>query len=487
MGIPHPERWAGPAMLFALTLALLLAPRPAAAVPIPLLDISRAGFVGQAATGPLDQPTLVTGYIEFTGTFGASTAGLANPYLAPSVAAYFANYSAPLWIVRTAGADDASLIGVDGGPGARTGLQALRDVDEVGAVAIPGATSPAVQAALLAHCESMGYRMAVLDPVSQTDPDAVTAQRAALSTADGFGALYFPWVVGVPTGVTLTLPPSGFVAGIYARTSLQYSPSGTTYGSVNSATGVSYAVNSTLGSTLNSQGIDAIRNISPYGVLAFGARTLASNTDWQYVSVRRIGFDVQKSLQYGTAWALQQPNDETLWAQLRSDAWDFLYPLWQAGWFQGATPSEAFFVHCDATTMTADDLAAGRTVILVGIAPLRAAEFLLLRIVQQRPSSAGVTPGLPALALRSPSPNPFRSGTAIGFELARTGAIWLCVLDVTGRTVRTLADGEVAGAGPQQRAWDGRDDDGRALAPGVYLVRLQSDGQALTRRVALLR
>lgn len=157
MRIPHPARGQGPAMLVAL--ALLLGACPAAAVSIPLLDISRAAFVGQAAAGPLDQPVLVSSYIEFTGIFGASTAGLANPYLAPSVAAYFANGSSLLWIVRTAGADDASLIGTDGGLGARTGLQALRDVDEVGAVAIPGATSPAVQAALIAHCESMGYRL----------------------------------------------------------------------------------------------------------------------------------------------------------------------------------------------------------------------------------------------------------------------------------------------------------------------------------------
>lgn len=479
-----PTRRPRPTVLFAL--ALLLWARAAVAVPIPLLDISRAAFVGQAASGPLNQPTLVTGFSEFTGTFGASTAGLANPYLAPSVAAYFANYSAPLWIVRTAGADDGSLIGTDGGPGARTGLQALRDVDGIGAVAIPGATSPAVQAALLAHCEAMRDRMAVLDPVSPTDPNAVTAQRAALVSQDGYGALYFPWVVAAPTGVSLTLPPSGFVAGIYARTALKDSPAGTTWGSVSTATGLSYTVNSTLQGTLNTQGIDVLRVFSTYGVLVFGARTLASNTDWQYVQVRRIGLDLETSLQHGTQWALSQPNDETLWAQLRSDVWDFLYARWQEGWFAGATPNEAFFVHCDASTMTADDIAAGRTVILVGFAPLQSAEFVLLRIAQARPNTAAVAPAAPSLALRAPSPNPFRTSTTIAFDMPRAGTVTLRVLDLSGRAVRTLANGRT-GAGLQHLVWDGRDDEGRALAPGVYLVRVQAGERSLTRRVALVR
>lgn len=471
----------------ALLAFVALSAAPAAASPIPLLDIARAGFVGQAQQGPLDQPVQVDSYAQFTATFGASTSGLANPWLAPSVAGYFANGGQHLWVVRTAGADDAALIGTDGGPGARTGLQALREVDAPGAVAIPGATSPAVQQALIAHAESMRHRMAVLDPVSTNDPNAVMNQRAGLSTTDGHAALYFPWVIAAPAGTSLTLPPSGFVAGIFARTAPPTSPAGTGAGAIATATDVSYPVSSTLQSTLNPLGIDAIRLFTGQGVLVFSARTLASNTDWQYVAVRRTGIALEKSIQRGTTWALSQPNDETLWAQLRSDLFDFLYARWLEGWFQGVTADEAFFVKCDATTMTSDDLAAGRTVMLVGFAPLRPSEFLLLRIVQQRPIPTAVPPSPPALALRAPFPNPAGAPVTLAFDLPAGETVSLRVLDVAGRTVRTLVGGEVLASGHHDRTWDGRDDRGDRLAAGVYVVRLETGAGAWVRRLALVR
>ena len=480
--------WAGrrawPALL---GLAILLVAGAAAATPIALVDSRAAGFVGQAESGPLDQAVLVESYAQVVATFGASPAGLANPYLAPSVAAYFANGGQRLHVVRVAGADDASLIGADGGPGARTGLQALRDMDEVAAVAIPGAVSPAVQAALIAHCEAAGHRMAILDPVSATDPNAVMTQRSGLATTNGFGALYFPWVVAAPAGVSQQLPPSGFVAGIFARTSPPVSPAGTTNGVVATASGVSYAVGTTLQGTLNPLGINAIRFFSGSGVLAFGARTLASNLDWQYVPVRRSGSAIETSIEQGTRWALAEPNDETLWSQLRADIGDFLHSLWVAGWFQGVSAGEGYFVKCDATTMTAQDLAEGRTVVLVGFAPLSPAEFLLLRIVLDRSAVAGVPPGTPSLALDAPRPNPAHAGTTLSFELPRAEAVTMRVHDVAGRVVRTLADGVVFGAGRHDLRWDGRDDAGGEAAAGVYLVRLATGERVLTRRVSLVR
>lgn len=478
-GVRHP--WVA-----GLAAALLLAARPAGAGPIPLLDLGPAGFVGQAQQGPLDQPVEVHGYAQFVATFGASTAGLANPYLAPSAAAFFANGGQTLWVVRTAGADDAELIGVDGGPGARTGLQALLDVDSLGAVAIPGATSAAVQAALVSQAEAMRYRLAVLDPVSATDPDAVTTQRSGLASADGYAALYFPWVVASPAGSSLTLPPSGFVSGILARTSPPVAPAGTTAGAVLTATDVSYVVSSALQNTLNPLGIDAIRSFPGQGVLVFGARTLATNPDWRYVAVRRSAFALEKSIGRGTAWCLQEPNDETLWSQLRSDVTDFLVARWREGWFQGITTTEAFFVRCDATTMTQADIDEGRTVMLVGFAPLQPAEFVILRIVQQRPSATAVTPAANGLVLHAPAPNPASVGTTLSFELPRAGAARLRLLDAGGRLVRTLAAGEWP-AGRHEARWDGRDAAGARVAPGLYFARLEAGGRVLVRRVALVR
>ena len=447
----------------ALALALLLSAGAAAATPIDLLGSGTAGFVGQAEQGPLDQPLLVESFAQFTDTFGAATAGLANPYLAPSVAAFFVNGGERLYVVRVAGADDASLIGSDGGvPGARTGLQALRDVAELAAVAIPGAVSPAVQAAMIAHCEGVGGRLAILDPVSATDMNAVIAQRAALSTANGFAALYFPWVQAAPAGESLLLPPSGFVAGLFARTSPPVTPTG----AVVSATGVSFAVDATQQNQLNPLGINAIRFFTGQGILVWGGRTLASNAEWQYVAVRRAGFAIAGSIRAGTAWCLEETNDGNLWAQLRADVTGFMQNLFIAGWFQGINANQAYLVRCDATTMTAQDIAEGRTNILVGFAPLTPAEFILLSIVQQRTPATAVAPGMPSLALRAPRPNPFGPRTTIGFDLPRAECVDLRIHDIGGRLVRTLAAGERMGAGPHEQPWDGRDDRRRSPRAG---------------------
>ncbi|MEO5988059.1 MAG: FlgD immunoglobulin-like domain containing protein [Candidatus Eisenbacteria bacterium] len=467
-----------------LPVALLLISGAAAATPIVLLDSRTAGFVGQTQQGPLDQPVLVDSYAQFTATFGASTSGLANPYLAPSVAAYFVNGGQRLYIVRVPGADDVSLIGSDGGvPGARTGLQALRDIAEVAMVAIPGATSQGVQAALIVHCESVGNRFAILDPVSATDMDAVLAQRAALSTTNGFAALYFPWVQAAPAGVSLLLPPSGFVAGVVARTS----PPTAATGTVNSGSSVSLALNTTQQSQLASVNINPIRYFVGQGVQVWGARTLASSTDWRYLAVRREGSGIAASIQAGTAWCLQESNDETLWAQLRTDGTNFLQGLYSAGWFKGSTPSQAYFMKCDATTMTAQDIAEGRTIMLVGFAPITAGEFIILSIVQQRASTASVTPGRPLLTLSTPRPNPFTARTTIAFDMPSTAAVTLRILDVTGRVVRTLAAGEGMASGRHDQVWDGRDDTGGGVAAGVYLVRLEAGGRVLTQRVSIMR
>jgi len=467
-----------------VALATLLGAPAAKATPIALLASDTAGFVGQAQQGPLDTPVLVGSYAQFLSTFGAATGGLANPYLAPSVAAFFVNGGQHLYVVRVSGADDASLVGSDGGvPGTRTGLQALRDVPAVAMVAAPGAVSPAVQSALIAQCESMGNRVAILDPGSTNDMNAVITQRAGLSTADGFGALYFPWVLAAPAGDSLQLPPSGFVAGVMARSTPPTTPTGV----IASATGVTLPLNTTQDGQLSPLGIDTIRFFSGQGVRVWGGRTLASNAQWQYLAVRRAGSSIASSIQTGTAWCLLQPNDATLWTQLTADVNDFMMSLFAAGWFKGATPSQAFFVKCDATTMSAQDLADGRTVMLVGFAPIAPAEFILLTIVQQRPSAASVAPGAPAFRLQAPHPNPFTPRTSIAFDLPRAAAVTLRIHDVGGRLVRTLADGDIMAAGHHEQPWDGRDDAGRGLAAGVYLVRLQAGDRVLTRRVSRVK
>jgi len=463
-----------------LTLGLLFGARLVLATPIELLDHRTAGFVGEAQQGPLDEPVLIESYFQFVSTFGASGAGLANPYLAPSVAAYFMNIGTRLYVVRVAASDDASLIGVQGGsPGTSTGLQALREVAEVSVVAIPGATSHAVQAAMIEHAESMPDRIAILDPVSASDINAVGAQRAALSTTEGHAVLYFPWLQAAPDGVSQLLPPSGFVAGLFARTPRTFSPTGTLF----TGTSVSLGLNSTQLGALNTQGISTLRYLSGSGVVVWGARTLASDPQWQYIVVRRKASAITSSIAAGTQGALNEPNDVTLWTQLRNDVGSFMQGLFAEGWFVGASANQAYFVKCDETTMTLTDIAEGRTIILVGFAPITAGEFLLQRIVLQRANTTGVGAGEARSLMLAPRPSPFRASTSIAFELSDTAPVTLSIHDIAGRAARTLLSGAVLAAGHHEQVWDGRDDTGATMRAGVYLVRLQAGAVVQTRSV----
>ncbi len=452
-----------------MTIPLILA------AAIPVLDTGTAGFVGLSQQGPLDTPTLVTSYEQYADIFGTSTAGLANPFLAPSVAGFFANGGQRLVVVRVASADPLSFI---------AGLQTLAEVDEIAVVAIPGATSPAVQAALIAHAEGTHDRLAILDPATTDDIQLVQDQRAALDAADGHATLYFPWIWATPAGESLLLPPSGFVAGVYARTDTPDSP----VGSIATATDVSYVVTPSEQDILNPLGINAIRLFTGSDVRVWGARTLSSDPEWRYVAVRRTALCLEESIQEGTAWAVFEPNDEPLWAQLRGDVGDFLFERWADGWFQGSTPDDAYFVLCDRSTMTQADLDAGRTVILAGFAPLQPAEFTVLRIVHERPA-VGVAFEIPAAGpvLHDAAPNPFNPQTQIRFDLVQGGSVRLGIHDLAGRIVRRLIVGTHLAPGRHERRWDGRDASGASAPSGVYVVRLEASGAVRIGQISLVR
>lgn len=474
-------RWIGRGIVLAI---LLGQPSGVSAEAIGGVPTGTAGFVGQSQSGPLDQPTLVTSYGGFLATFGGSSAGLANPHLAPSIAAFFANGGARCYVVRVADANDASLIGVDAGPGLRTGLQALRDVDEVSIVAIPGATTLAVQTNMIALCESEGDRVAILDPGSTNDVSAVLAQRAGLGSAAGFAALYFPWVQAAPAGTSLLLPPSGFVAGVYARTAAHDSP----VGSVATATGLSLNLSASQQDALNVAGVDALREFTGQGILVWGARTISSDPEWRYVAVRRTALYLEESIGEGTEWAILEPNDPILWTNLRSCVEDFLYGLFVAGWFPGITPDDAYFVRVDASTMTQTDIDEGRTILLVGFAPVTPSEFMLLRIVHQRPSGTAVSPAAVLGARLLPAvPNPFHPRTEIHFDLSAPGTVRLEIYDLAGRRVRTLQPSQSMGTGRYVVPWAGDDDRGAPVASGTYVVRLDTGIATQTGRITLVR
>lgn len=298
-----------------------------------------------------------------------------------------------------AGIVAATYIGVDDpDPDNRTGLQALRNVRRISIVAIPGRTDVDTVAALIAHCENERFRFAVLDsepgalPLQGAPlPDVVT-QRNQYDTR--YAALYYPWLVvrnpfGDQPGVSpeLAVPPAGHVVGIYARTDqergVHKAPANAV---VRGIRALQRRLNQSEQDILNPSptNINVLRDFtdSGRGLRVWGGRCITSDTDWRYVNVRRLFIFLEQSLYEGTQWVVFEPNDAPLWARVRQSISDFLTRVWRDGALQGATAEEAFFVKCDRTTMTQDDLDNGRLIVMVGVAPVKPAEFVIIRIFQ---------------------------------------------------------------------------------------------------------
>jgi Bacteriophage tail sheath protein len=206
-------------------------------------------------------------------------------------------------------------------------------------------------------------------------------------------ALYYPWVI-VPnplyrTGMEniareIALPPSGFVCGIYARTDdergVWKAPANEVVrGALRFETDVNFAMQG----LLNPLGINCLRYMSGRGNRVWGARTASSDPEWKYVNIRRYFNYLESSIDRGMQWAVFEPNGERLWANIRDTVSDFLYNEWVSGALLGSTPQEAFFVRCDRSTMTQNDLDNGRLICLIGVAAIKPAEFVIFRIGQK--------------------------------------------------------------------------------------------------------
>jgi uncharacterized protein len=198
-----------------------------------------------------------------------------------------------------------------------------------------------------------------------------------------------------PTGRSrnpILLPPSGYVAGLYARIDatrgVWKAPAGAEAG-LNGLVGLAVELSDVQHGTLNPLGVNVIRRFPASGVVAFGARTVTSDAEWRYVPVRRTAIMLRVSIYNGIQFAVFEPNDEPLWAQLRLNIGAFMMTLFRQGAFQGATPSQAFFVKCDGETTTQADIDAGVVNVLVGFAPLKPAEFVVVKISQKTGLASG--------------------------------------------------------------------------------------------------
>jgi phage tail sheath protein FI len=229
----------------------------------------------------------------------------------------------------------------------------------------------------------MRYRIAVLDSPPELSIADVRKVRAKLDSK--YAALYYPWVTVLDpvTRAELNLPPSGFVSGIYARNDVQRAvwkaPANEV---VNLAINFEQLLNKAQQEVLNPEGINCFRFFEGRGFRLWGARTISSDPEWKYVNVRRYFAYLERSIDKGTQWAVFEPNGEALWANVRRTIEDFLLNEWQSGALLGDKPEKAYFVKCDRSTMTQNDLDNGRLICLIGIAPLKPAEFVIFRIGQ---------------------------------------------------------------------------------------------------------
>jgi hypothetical protein len=284
--------------------------------------------------------------------------------------------------------DPIDYVGQDNGPGQRTGIRALEDIDVVSIVAVPGVVDQMVQNYLVTHCENLMDRFAILDPDYKANSamEDVQDQRSNFDTR--YAALYFPkLLIGDPlTQAEIDIPPSGHMAGIYARVDIERgvhkAPANEV---VRGITGLHLTITKREQDILNPVNINVVRDFRARqrGYRVWGARCITSDTNWKYVPVRRLFIFLEESLEEGTQWVVFEPNDEPLWARVRQSVSIFLTRVWRDGALMGSTPEEAFFVKCDRTTMTQDDIDNGRLIMVIGVAPVKPAEFVIIRIGQK--------------------------------------------------------------------------------------------------------
>jgi phage tail sheath protein FI len=291
-------------------------------------------------------------------------------------------------------ADTAALTAVDfigGKAGARQELQGLEQLEldafrEVSLVyaPFPHDDQTATTIAIIDHCERMRFRVAVIDCAHRDEPGDLDP-RGTIPADTSWAAFYAPWIVisDPLSGARVDVPPGGHVVGIYARTDDQRgvfkAPANEV---VNGALDVVFPINSNTQGVMNPRGVNAIRRFPDRGIRVWGARTLSSNGLWKYVSVRRLFVFLENSIYIGTQWVVFEPNDDRLWARVKDTIRLFLRSQWRQGALFGRTEDEAFFITCDRTTMSQDDVLNGRLICEIGIAPVRPAEFVIFRVFQ---------------------------------------------------------------------------------------------------------
>ncbi|MFJ2111119.1 phage tail sheath family protein [Streptomyces sp. NPDC087850] len=280
----------------------------------------------------------------------------------------------------------------------RTGFGGLEAVDEISMVAVPDLMAAyqrgaidleavkAVQLGLIAHCELMGDRLAIIDPPPGLNARQIKVWRQETSNYDSkYAALYYPWIkVFDPAGgQTRLIPPSGHVAGIWARNDAERgvhkAPANEV---VRGAVDLEIQITRGEQDLLNPIGVNCIRAFPGRGIRVWGARTMSSDPAWRYLNVRRYFNYLEESILTGTQWVVFEPNDQALWARIRRNISAFLVTEWRSGALFGGQPEDAYYVKCDAETNPAESVDLGRVICEIGVSPVKPAEFVIFRLAQ---------------------------------------------------------------------------------------------------------
>ncbi|MGA1871565.1 MAG: phage tail sheath family protein [bacterium] len=330
---------------------------------------------------PVNEPQLITNWTEFKSKFGDIQVG--NKTLAHALYGFFNNGGTRCWVSRLNTTLTAANVG--------DALTKFEAIDEIALVAVPGAldengvVDKDILGAVIDHCENMGDRFAILDGNPEVTgawtPDNITEIRDS-----DYAALYFPWInVYDPlTNGLIEQPPSGHIAGIYARVDNQRGVHKAPANEViRGASNVKYRLSRAHQEGLNPDGINVIRAFNG-NITVWGARTLGGddNGEWKYINVRRLFLFLRESIDEGTQWVVFEPNTPDLWGKIVRNITAFLTTVWRGGALFGSTPQEAFYVKCDAETNPPEVRDLGQVVTEIGVAVVKPAEFVIFNITQ---------------------------------------------------------------------------------------------------------
>ena len=334
--------------------------------PIEGVSTSTVAFLGETQTGPTT-PTLVTSWVDYQKLFGGYFGeGKFLPY---SVEGFFQNGGKRCFITKIQNSDYA------------TAITSLEGIHEVSIVYSPNAQAISGLAnTLIDHCERLRNRFVIFDSLKGQNISSVTKPRAS-----SFAAMYFPWIYVKETGVggLCLVPSGGHVAGIYTRVDVEHGVNMAPANEiVRGAVDIEVSPNKSFLEMLNTQGINTIRSFVNRGIRVWGARTLSNDLETKYVNTRRLLIYLEQSITKGTEWATFELNNETTWIKVKTAIENFLTQTWKAGMLLGTKQQEAYFVVCDRSTMTQNEIDNGRLIVLIGVATVKPAEFIIFRIVQ---------------------------------------------------------------------------------------------------------